>query len=349
MQTLCRAVLALLLMWLANHAWAQAWPSKEIRVIVPFPEGGWLLPGGQFVFGTEAKPGRPGGQFVHGAAASITIYLADRLKPALGQPVVPEYFPGDRGVHGIEAAFRASPDGYTFVYGDLSTMVRGPALYPRLSFNPINEFEPVAALGVQQYCLVAHPGLGAKSVKELLDLGIAKERGVTFSSPGAGSVPHLYAVMLTKAADIQMTHSPARGPIPALTAVLEARADATFHPCALVMKMKGGTQHPLAVTGTGRSAFYPNVPTLAESGYAVDVHDWIGIFAPAGTPKEIIERMAAEINKITTAPQGREFLGKAGIVLTGSMTEKFADMIKGEAPRWVDAIQASGAKRNGPE
>lgn len=348
MQSLYRVVLALLLMLLANYAWAQAWPAKEIRLIVPYPEGVRLLPGGRFVFGTEAETRPQGGQFSHGIAASITIYLAERLKPALGQPVVPEYFPGDGGLRGNQAAFRASPDGYTLLYGDLATIVLSPALSPRLSFDPIKEFVPVTALGVRQYCLVAHPGLRAKSVKELLELDRAKEGGLTFSSPFTGSTPHLYAVMLTSAAGIRMSHVVHKGSLLAMKAVLEGQADATFYPCAILMGTKG-TPHPLAVTGTERSAFYPNVPTLIESGYVVDVRDWVGIFAHAGTPKEIIERMAAEINKITTAPQGREFFSKAGIVLTGSITEKFADMIKSEAPRWVDAIRASGAKRNGPE
>jgi tripartite-type tricarboxylate transporter receptor subunit TctC len=313
------------------HGRAEAWPAKPLRLVVPY------VPAAKIA----------GVGIVVGEAANLVSFFAPKLETKLGQSVILNYRPGRLGIVGTEAAVRADPDGYTFLYGDLRSIVLSPALDPRPPYDPIKDLVPVIQLSVQPQCVIANSALGAKSVKELLESEKAKVGRLTFASGGNGTPSHLLAEMLGNAAGVRMSHMPAQGLGPAISAVLDARADLIIASCAAVPRSEvaAGKVILLAVTGTARTPQYKDVPTLREAGYPVDLDAWNGIFAPAGTPKEIVERMASEINGIVGSPEGRKWFLQAGFVVTGTTPDEFLAIIKRDSPRWAEVIRASGATR----
>jgi tripartite-type tricarboxylate transporter receptor subunit TctC len=298
---------------------AQQWPNKPIRIIVPYP---------------------PGGQ-----TDIITRWLAEKLAPVLGQPVLAENRAGAQGIVGLEAAKNAAPDGYTFVYSNVSNISLNPHMHEKLPYDGQKDFAPVTQLGLSVLAMVVPSSLGPKTLKEFIAYAKANPGKVSFASFGNGSTSHVYGEMLKGAAGFDMVHVPYKGAGPAVQDILAGHASTGIHDLASVgPHVASGKLVALAVTGPRRWPALPELPTFVEQGYALDIAGWNGIMAPAGTPQPILERMSAEINRIIQAPEGREQILKYGLLVTGTSPAEFAEIIRRDTPKWGEVIRKAGIK-----
>jgi tripartite-type tricarboxylate transporter receptor subunit TctC len=311
--------LVLALALFSFQAEAQTWPNKPIRIIVPYP---------------------PGGQ-----TDIITRWLGEKLAPVLGQPVLAENRAGAQGIVGLEAAKNAAPDGYTFVYSNVSNISLNPHMYEKLPYDGQKDFAPITQLGLSVLAMVVPASLGPKTLKEFVAYAKANPGKVSFASFGNGSTSHVYGEMLKGAAGFDMVHVPYKGAGPAVQDILAGHASTGIHDLASVgPHVASGKLVALAVTGPRRWPALPELPTFAEQGYALDIAGWNGIMAPAGTPQPILERMSAEINRIIQAPEGREQILKYGLLVTGTSPAEFAEIIRRDTPKWGEVIRKAGIK-----
>jgi tripartite-type tricarboxylate transporter receptor subunit TctC len=314
-----RAWLAVLLFSLAGAAAAQAWPAKPVRFIIPYP---------------------PGGQ-----TDIVTRYLAEKLTPALGQTVIAESRAGAQGIVGIEAAKNAPPDGYTFVYVNVSNISLNPHMYAKLPYDPQKDLAAVTQLGLSVLAMVVPPSLGPKTLAEFIAYVKANPKKVSFGSFGNGSTSHIYGEMLNGSAGLDMAHVAYKGAAPAVVDIMAGHAQMGIHDLATVgPHVRSGKLLALAVTGPSRWPLFPEVQTFAEQGQPLDIAGWNGIMTPAGTPRPIVERMSAEINRIIQSPEGREQILKFGLLVTGTTPDEFAGIIQRDTPRWGDVIRKAGIK-----
>ncbi|PZQ02288.1 MAG: ABC transporter substrate-binding protein [Variovorax paradoxus] len=274
-------VLAALSLALPGLASGQAWPAKPIKIVVNFPPGG--------------------------AADQIARALTQPLQEALGQPVVVENKSGAGGNIGGEAVAKAAPDGYTLLMSSGGMVSVNPHIYPKMSFDPTKDLEPVAAAARVLVFLVTAPGFPAANATEFLAQLRAKPGKLSFGSPGNGSSPHLAAEMMKSQANVFATHVPYRGAAPALTDLLAGQLDFLFDPGVAIPHIKAGKLKLLAVGSPKRSPLFPDVPTLDEAGLkGFDADTVFGVYAPAGTPADIVNRLNREINKALTLPGPRD-------------------------------------------
>lgn len=300
-------------------ALAQAWPAKPVRLIAPYP---------------------PGGQ-----TDIVSRWLGEKLSPVLGQPLLVENRAGAQGIVGLEAAKNSAPDGYTFVYANVSNISVNPHMYEKLPYDGQKDFAPVTQLGLSVLAMVVSASLGPKTLAEFVAFAKARPGKASFASFGAGSTSHIYGEMLNGAAGIDMVHVPYKGAAPAVQDVLAGHATTGIHDLATVgPHVAAGRLIALAVTGPRRWPLLPELPTFAEQGYALDVAGWNGIMAPAGTPAPIVERMSAEINRVIQSPEGREQMLKFGLLATGTTPAEFAAIIRTDTPRWGEVIRKAGIK-----
>jgi tripartite-type tricarboxylate transporter receptor subunit TctC len=298
---------------------AQQWPNKPIRIIVPYP---------------------PGGQ-----TDIITRWLGEKLAPVLGQPVLAENRAGAQGIVGLEAAKNAAPDGYTFVYSNVSNISLNPHMHEKLPYDGQKDFAPVTQLGLSVLAMVVPSSLGPKTLKEFVAYAKANPGKVSFASFGNGSTSHVYGEMLKGAAGFDMVHVPYRGAGPAVQDIMAGHASTGIHDLASVgPHVASGKLVALAVTGPRRWPALPELPTFLEQGYALDIAGWNGIMAPAGTPQPVLDRMSAEINRIIQAPEGREQILKYGLLVTGTTPAEFGDIIRRDTPKWGEVIKKAGIK-----
>ena len=310
------------LAWIAvsGSLYAQSYPTKPIRWIVPFPPGG----------GTDV----------------ISRTLAQKLTEAWGQQVVADNRPGSGGTIGLATAAKLPPDGYNVVLGQLANMAIAPALYPKLQYDPIKDFSPVTLALMSPLILVAHPSLPAKNVKELIALAKAKPEAVTFGSPGNGTTGHLGTEIIKSAGGVKMTHIPYKGASPAFTGLLGGEIGiymSSIQPA--IPMLKAGRVKALGVTSTKRIASLPNVPTIAESGLpGYEVTNWYGVLLPAGAPKDVLGKLHGELVKILKQKDVQQrFEGEGGDTAPDT-PEHFAGFIKSEIVKWAKAVRDSGAK-----
>lgn len=297
---------------------AQAWPDRPVRLIVPYP---------------------PGGQ-----TDLVTRFLAERLTQSLGEPVIVENKAGAQGLIGLEAGKNAVPDGYTFVNVTGSNISINPHVYPRLPYG-LKDFEPVTQLGLSVLVMVVPAALNVKTLPEFFEHVRAHPGKATFASFGNGSTSHIYGEMLNGAARMDMVHVPYRGAGPAVQDVLAGHALMTIQDFGAVgAYIRSGALVPLAVTGPRRWPAFPEVRTFVEQGYALDLASWNGFMAPARTPRAIVERMSAEMNKIVKTPEGRERLLQMGLLTTGLAPEEFGEMLLRDGPRWGEVVRRAGIK-----
>jgi tripartite-type tricarboxylate transporter receptor subunit TctC len=300
-------------------AFAQAWPAKPMKLIAPYP---------------------PGGQ-----TDLVSRWLADKLQPALGQPLLVENKSGAQGIVGIEAAKNSPADGYTFVYANVSNISINPHVHEKLPYDGLRDLAPVTQLGLTVLAMVVPPSLNVKSLKDFLEYAKANRGKVSFASFGAGSTSHIYGEMLKGAAGIDMTHVPYKGAGPAVQDTIAGHTQMAIQDLGSVGPfVASGKLVALAVTGPKRWPLLPDLPTFAELGYPLDIAGWNGIMAPAGTPRAIVERMSAEINRVIQTPEGREQMLKFGLLATGTTPEEFAEVIRRDTPRWGDVIRKAGIK-----
>ena len=298
---------------------AQQWPARPIKLIIPYP---------------------PGGQ-----TDIVSRWLADKLTPILGQPVVPENRAGAQGSVGLQAAKSAPPDGYTFVYTNVSNISINPHIQANLPYDGQRDFVAVTQLGLSVLAMVVPATLNLKTLPEFIDYAKKSPGKVSFASFGNGSSSHVYGEMLKGPAGLDMTHVAYKGAGPAVQDIIAGHAQMGIHDLASVAAgLAGNRLVALAVTGPKRWPALPNLPTFAEQGYPLDIAGWNGIQAPAGTPKAVVERMSAEISKLIQSAEGREQFLSYGLLVTGTTPDEFADIIRRDTPRWGAVIRAGGIK-----
>ena len=305
---------------LAAGAVGAAYPERPVRLVVPFPAGG-------------------GADFMARA-------LAQRLSAQLGQPVVLDHRAGAGGTIAAEVVAGAAPDGYTLVFGTVGTHAINATLYARLRYDPVKDFAPVSLTHLAPRVLVVHPSVPARTVAELIALAKAKPGELTFGSAGSGGTNHLSGELFKSMAGIDLVHVPYKGSAPASIDLLGGRITMVFDSIvAWGDHIKAGKVRALGVTSPRRSAALPDVPTIAESGLAgFDVANWLGVLAPAGTPKEVIARLNAEIKVAMADPEMQRQLVAAGIDPTYSTPEAFAELIRADIAKWAKIVKASGAR-----
>jgi tripartite-type tricarboxylate transporter receptor subunit TctC len=304
----------------AGGAAAQAWPAKPIRLMVPFPPGG--------------------------STDIVARIVAQKLSERLGQPIVIENRGGAGGTIGTALIAKSAPDGYNLAVASTSTHVVAPGVYSRLEYDPIKDFAPIGTMAISPYLLVVNPSVPAKSVQELVALARAQPGKLNYASAGVGSTTQLAMEMLKAASGTYMLHIPYNGNGPAGTAVIGGQVEILFGSLpALLPHAKSGRVRALAVGTLKRSPSLPDIPTVAESGYAgFDASLWLAVVAPAGTPAAIVERLNREIVALVATPETREAFDKAGTEpLTGSPAA-LAELIRDGIPKYAKVIKASGIK-----
>lgn len=304
---------------LSFGAHAQNYPSRPIRLVVPFPAGG--------------------------PTDLLARIVATRLGEKLGQPVVIDNKPGASGMVGAEAVAKAAPDGYTLL-ANASIHVINPSLYAKPRYDAIADFAPVSNLADVPLVLALHPKVPARSVKELVALAKTANPPLAFASAGNATSQHLSGEAFKIAAGIDMLHVPYKGSAPALTDLVGGQVQLMFDSLPSSMPfIKSGAIRPLAVTTARRSSALPEVPTVAESGYpGFGVSTWYGVWAPSATPPAIVHRLSSEIAAIVRLPQVREQFASMGAEPVGNTPEEFAVFAKAELSKWARIVKQSGAK-----
>jgi tripartite-type tricarboxylate transporter receptor subunit TctC len=305
---------------LSAPAVAQSWPAKPITFVVVFAPGG-----------TVDIVGRT---------------LAAKLSQQLGQTVLVDNRIGAGGLIGAAAVAKAKPDGYTFLMLVSSHSV-SETLYPKREYDLVKSFAPVSLIGTSPYWLLINPEARRSStVKDLVAMVRAQPGKLTYASGGSGGLTHLSAEMMKSQGKLDITHVPFKGNAPALTEVMAGRVDMIFdQPASSESHVKAGKLKPLAVTSGKRLPSYPDVPTMSESGFpGFEVVSWFGAAFPAGTPREIIDKLNQEIAKALAAPEVKQKLEAAGVTPTPSSPAELGDLIKSEIPRWRRVIEEAGVK-----
>jgi tripartite-type tricarboxylate transporter receptor subunit TctC len=296
------------------------WPSKPIRYIVPFAPGG--------------------------TTDILARVVGEKLSIALGQQIVVENRAGQGGSLGSAELARAAPDGYTIGGGTISSHGINATLYDKLSYDPVTSFAPITLYATQPNVLLVHPSVPAKNVREFIELLKANPDKYSFGSAGTGTSQHISGEMFKTLAGVKMQHIPYRGSGQMLPELLGGTLPVAFDNVAsAIPHIKAGKLRALAVTTAARSAVAPDVPTLAESGLAgYELSSWQAVFAPAGTPRPIIDRLYAEISKILQMPDVQKRLSDLGLDLSGMPPQQLEALVKAEVPRLGKIVKDSGAK-----
>lgn len=308
------------LLSVASAAHAQAWPTKPVRLIVPFPPGG--------------------------SADILARAIGQKVGDGLGQPIVIDNRPGAGTAIGAEATAKAAPDGYTIMIGTVSSHAINPSLGAGVKYDPVKDFAPVSLVASIPFALLAHPSLAARSVPELVALAKSKPGALNFSSAGNGTSNHLAGELFKRMTGTFMVHIPYKGSAPALADMIAGQVQLMFD---LVLTaaphVKSGAARALAVTGRERSAALPGVPTVAESGVpGYEVSAWFGFFAPAGTPTAVVNALNAETVRAMQQPDLRARLASLGADPLTSTPDQFAAFVKDELAKWAGVVKSSGMK-----
>ncbi len=302
-----------------QHAFAQGYPARPVRMIVPYPPGG--------------------------PTDVLTRIVAVKLSEAMGQAFAIDNKAGASGMIGAAEVAKAAPDGYTLL-GNASIHVINPSLYPKSTFDAIADFTPVTQLAAVPLILVVNNELPVKNVRELIAYAKANPGKLNFASSGNAAAPHLAGESFKIAAGVQMQHVPYKGSAPALTDLIGGQVQLMFDSMPSAMPhVKAGKLRPLAVSTARRSAAVPDLPTVAEAGVpGYDISTWYGLWAPRGTPREIVERIALETAKLLKLPDVRERYAALGAEPVGSTPDEFAAYCRSELGKWAKIVRESGAK-----
>jgi tripartite-type tricarboxylate transporter receptor subunit TctC len=319
-KTLFRAIAALAVVFAgASGALAQNWPNRPIRMIVPYTPGGY----------TDL----------------MARLVGQKISDALGQPIIFENKPGANAIIGTDVVAKAAPDGYTF-----GTVIAAHAvnatLNPKLPYDTLKDFSYVSLMSVAPLIMIAHPSLPANNVQELIALAKAKPGELNFASSGVGAAAHLTMEMFKSRAGIDMLHIPYKGTAGALQDVIGGRINVMFDVVGPLMpQVRSGLAKAIVVTAKERIPAASDVPTMAEQGVPDFVSGtWAGIIAPAGTPKEIVDRVSAEAKKALADPALKDKLVEQGIVAAGSTPEEFRAFVADDIVRWRKVITDAGIK-----
>ncbi len=301
-------------------AFAQTYPSKPIRLIVPFPPGG--------------------------SADILARAIGQKAGEGLGQPFVVENRPGAGTAIGADALAKSAPDGYAVMIGTVSSHAINPALNPKLPFDPLKDFTPVSLVATIPFAMIVHPSVPAKNVQEFIALAKAKPGSLNYSSAGNGTSNHLAGELLKSMARVDIVHVPYKGSAPALNDLIAGQVSLMFD---LVLTaaphVKSGAVRGLAVTGAQRSSALPELPTVAESGVpGYEVSAWFGIFAPAGLAQSVVQRLNAEFVKGLQQPDLRQRLASQGAEPLTSTPDEFGSYLRSEIAKWAKVVKESGMK-----
>jgi len=301
----------------AGSALAQAYPQKPIRIVVPFAAGG--------------------------IADTFARSIGQKLTEAWSQPVVVENRTGAGGNIGAEAVAKAPPDGYTLVMGNIGTHALNVTLFKSLPFDPIRDFAPVALVLEADGLLVVPPSLPVSSVKDLIQLARSKPASLAYGSAGMGTTSHLAGELFKHMAKVDITHVPYKGNVPALTDLLGGQIRMMFAtmPTALP-HVKAGKLKALASIRSARTKALPELPTVSEVLAGFDANNWIGLFAPAGTPSQVVQLLNAEVVKVMNTAEMRKRVETEGATFSPMSAEQFADFVRKEVIEWRKIIRAAG-------
>lgn len=295
------------------------YPSKPIRLVVPFPAGG--------------------------TTDILARAVAQKLSEAWGQQVIVDNRPGAGGNIGSDIVAKAAPDGYTLVMGTVGTHAINPSLYRKMPYDHVKDFAPVILVAGVPNVLVVNSSLPVHTVRELIDYAKANPGKLNFASSGNGTSIHLSGELFKTMAGVQMTHVPYKGSAPALTDLMGGQVQLMFDnlPSSLQL-IQAGKLRAIAVTSTARAAALPDVPTIAESGLpGFEASSWFGVLAPAGTPREIVTKLNATIAAWLATPDAKDKLLSQGAIAAGGTPEAFARHIDAETAKWAKVVKMSGA------
>ena len=318
-----KTFIALVVALTALCAWpalAQTYPNKPIVLVVPFAPGG--------------------------TSELISRLVAQKLSERLGQQMVVENRPGAAGNIAMEQVARATPDGYTLILGHIGTLAVNPAMFAKLPYDAVKDFAPVSLIAAVPNIVAINPAVPAKTLREFLELARAKPGSINYGSAGNGSAGHLAMEYLKRVATVDMVHVPYKGTGPMLTDLLAGQTQATFTGSSpLIPQIKSGKLRALAVGSAKRSPSLPDVPTVAESGFAgFETAQWYGIIAPAKTPPAVIQKLSAEIAQVMKLPDVIARLAGDGTVMIGSTPTEFAGYIEAEMKRWGEVVRTANIK-----
>ena len=318
-QILRLSVLAAALLTVPGLVAAQAYPSRPLRIIIPFPPGG----------ATDIS-GR---------------YIAQKLGEAFGQQALPDNRPGANGTIGLELAAKAPPDGHTLVVGQTGNLAISPGI-TKVNYDPARDFAPISLVISSPHALAVHPSLPARSLKDVISLARSKPGQLNYASTGSGSAGHLGMELLKKTTRMDLVHVPYKGAAPGLLDLVAGHVALMFTSALSTAQVQqAGKVRVLAVGSLQRSPSMPEVPTIAESGFpGFEVVSWWGVLGQAAMPKDIVARLNGEIVKVMASPDARDRIGALGADIMTSTPEQFAAYIKSEQTKWGQAIKDSGAR-----
>jgi len=299
---------------------ADTYPSKPIRFVVPYPAGGPL--------------------------DTIARLLGQKVSESVKQPVVVDNKPGAGGNIGADAVAKSPADGYTILMGAVATHAINPTLYASIPYDPVRDFIPVTQVASTPNVLVVNPSVPAASVGEFIAYARANPGKLNFGSGSTGSAGHLAGELFKTQAGVEMTHVPYKGAAPAMNDLVGGQIQLMFDNLASSLgQVKAGRVRALAVTTARRTSLAPDLPTIAESGLpGFDINTWFGIFVPANTPREVVERLHAEFTRALALPDVKERMLALGAEPVGSRPDEFAAYIRAEGEKYARLIKASGAK-----
>ena len=309
----------LILFLFAFSAWGQTYPSKPIRVIVPFPVGG--------------------------IADLYARLLGTKMQEGWGQPVLVENRTGAGGNIGADLVAKSPPDGHTLVMGSFGTHAVNVSLFSKMPYDPVKDFAPIALVLEAEGLLVVHPSVAANSVPELIALARAKPGALTYASAGMGTASHLAGELFKSMGKVDLVHVPYKGNTPAITDLLAGQTQLIFATMPTVLPhAKAGKLRALASIGSARSAALPDTPTVAETLPGFEVTNWIGLLAPAGTSPEIVKKLNAEVQRVMQSKEIQDRLPAEGARFIPMSPEQFGLFIKAEIAKWAPVVKASGAR-----
>jgi tripartite-type tricarboxylate transporter receptor subunit TctC len=314
-----RVAAALLLSALALPLCAQSYPSKPIKVVVPYA---------------------PGGNMEHWRGT------LEKVSQILGQPLVMENRAGAGGNIGSDYAAKSPADGYTLLIGTIGTHAINASVYAKMPYDVIKDFTPVVFLATMTNVAIVNPATPVKSIQEFIDYAKANPGKLNFASPGNGSSAHLTGELFKQVTGVAMQHVPYKGSAPAVMDLIAGRIDIMFDNIPLPLPhIKAGKLRGLAVTAAQRSPSLPELPTLAEAGVpGFDVSSWYGIYAPAGLPQDMLAKLNAAFNEALRAPEIRERLTAQGWTVTGGTPEQFAAHTQAELERWARVVKSANVR-----
>ncbi len=314
-----RAVLALLLLSVNAAAWPQAYPARAVRIVVPFATGG--------------------------PADIYARFIGAKLQEALGQPFVIEDRPGGGSIVGTDVVAKSPPDGYTLLMMS-NTHTVNETLIPKKPFDLMRDLAPISGVNYSDLLMVIHPSVPANNLKEFIELAKSSPGALNYASSGPGTPYHMAGELFKAMAGVDIVHVPHKGSDQARTAILGKQVDMMFDAITtMAANARAGRVKALASSGKTRSPVTPDVPTLSEAGVlGYEATIWLGLMAPAATPRPILEKLNVEINKVVSAPEVKQAWAKQGAVPMGMAIEQFDKFLREDIVKWAKVVKLSGAK-----